>query len=380
MPTHRNVARPTSRPGRSAAGMVLLAGLLTTCPAGFAQDGPEASAEQLRRSIADLESAGAEGDSPIFAANSALSERSALAAAKIGTVPREQLRRWTADLQSEELRDRWYAAYALGRAGPAAAEAVEPLMAILANLGGHEYVRGTAAWALGRIGPPAEQAAPLLIETLSSAHISVRRNSPLALAAIGAPAATPAVPQLVGLLNDRDAEVRVNAAVALWRLDRHARAIPTLTALLASPGAGAYEAAVALGQLEAAPEPTVREALIGALVHRDPAVQRAAARSLGEMGEAALPSLETALEHADEPMRRSAVEALGWMGPPALDVLIVALHNDAPGVRRTAARALGRLGAAAARSEPALVAAIEDPDAEVRQTAAWAIRQVRAEP
>jgi len=291
-----------------------------------------------------------------------------------------QIRGWIADLQSDDLPRRWHAAYALGQSGPAAAGAVEPLTAILENLGGHEYVRGTAAWALGRIGPAAGQAAPLLIETLESKHVSVRRNAPLALAAIGPPAASPAVPQLLALLNDPDAEVRVNAAVALWRIGRHERALPALSAALRNSGPGAYEAAVALGRLEAAPEPAILGPLVGAFGHGNASVRQAAARSAGKMGEAALPALQTALEAAQHQVRETAAEALGWMGPAASGALVAALNNDAPTVRRIAARALGRLGTDASEAEPALVAALDDAHPEVRKAVASAIRKIRGEP
>ena len=291
-----------------------------------------------------------------------------------------RIQKWIAELQNDDVRNRWYATYALGQAGPNAAQAVEPLMAILENLSGHEYVRGTAAWALGRMGAKAEQAVPLLIETLGSAHLSVRRNAPLALAGIGRPAAVSAVPHLVELLTDPDAEVRVNAAVALWQIDRQERAITALGKMLMSPGPGAYEAAVALGRLDVAPEQAVLDLLIDAFVSEDVTVRRAAARSVGRMGNVAIPKLEAALKHASDHVRQTAVESLGWMGPQALALLIVALENDLPTVRRAAARALGRMGTDAAQAETALVAALNDPQHDVRQAVAWAIGKVRAEP
>lgn len=292
----------------------------------------------------------------------------------------DRIRKWIADLSSDDLRQRWYAAYELGQVGPEAAEAVGPLMTVLENLGGHEHVRGMAAWALGRMGARAEQAVPVLVGTLGSAHLSVRRNAPLALARIGPPAATPAVPRLVGLLGDPDPEVRVNAAVALWKIDRHERAISTLGAMLSGAGPGAYEAAVALGQLDAVPERAALGHLVDAFAHRDEIVRRAAARSVGGMGNAATASLKTALDDTRDPVRQTAVEALGWMGPQAMDSLIAALRNDSPAVRCLAARALGRMETTAAEAEPALIAALDDPDREVRQAVAWAIGRVRVKP
>ena len=305
---------------------------------------------------------------------------SSLARADEPAVEDGRIRKWIADLSSDDLRERWFAAHALGQTGPEAADAIAPLVAVLENPGGHEHARGMAAWALGRMGPRAEQAVPVLIGTLGSAHLSVRRNAPLALAQIGPPSATPAVPRLVGLLGDPDPEVRVNAAVALWKIDRDEQAVSTLGTMVAAPGPGAYEAAVALGQLDAVPEQAALDRLLGAFAHPDGIVRQAAARSVSHMGDAATASLQTALDDARDQVRQTAIEALGWMGPRAMDSLVAALRNDSPAVRRLAARALGHLEIKAAEAEPALVAALNDPDREVRQAVAWAIGKVRAEP
>ncbi len=296
------------------------------------------------------------------------------------SAPAARINRQIADLQSHDLTRRWQAVYALGQAGPAAADAVEPLTAILANLAEHEYVRGATAWALGRIGPRAEPAVPVLIDTLGSAHISVRRNAPLALASIGSPEAVVAVPQLLKLFEDPDCEVRVNAAVALWQLARHERSIPVLQAMLAGPAVGAYEAAVALGQLDSVSEQQVLGPLVDAFAHDDASVRRAAARSVGTLGATALPALQTSLEHTQKEVRQAAVESLGWMGPQAIPTLTAALRNDSPAVRRGAAGCLGRLGAGASEAKAALLAALDDPHPEVRQAAARAIGKVRHEP
>jgi HEAT repeat protein len=285
---------------------------------------------------------------------------------------------WVAALADDDLRARWYATYALGRIGPEAVEAVEPLSEIVEDRFGHEYVRGGAAWALGRIGPGAESAVPRLIATLKSKPmpvVSVRRTVPVALGKIG-PAAKPAVPGLVGLLGDADWGVRVNAAAALWRIDRHARAIPALVDMLRfSTGTGPYKAAVALGSLGPEAEPAVA-GLIGALRHTDADVRRAAARARGQNCPAALAALEEALTDPDESTRRYAVEALGWIGQPAVPALIEVLGNDNAQGRLTAARALGRLGPEAKSAAPALLESVDDADPEVRAAAAAALGQI----
>jgi len=49
-------------------------------------------------------------------------------------------------------------------------------------------------------------------------------------------------------------------------------------------------------------------------------------------------------------------------------------QDDDVKVRREAARALGRIGRGAERVVPTLAAARRDPDPDVRQAAAWALR------
>lgn len=282
---------------------------------------------------------------------------------------------WVAALADDDPRARWYATYALGRIGPEAKEAVEPLSKIVEDRFGHEYVRGGAAWALGRIGPRAESAVPRLIATLESKPVpvvSVRRTVPVALGQIG-PAAKPAAPVLVKLLDDEDRGVRVNAAAALWKIDRHDRAIPALVNMLRfSTGTGPYKAAVALGSLGPEAEPAAG-ALIAALRHTNADVPRAAARALGRIGLPVIPALKEALTDPNDSTRRYAVESLGWIGPPAVPMLIEALRNDNSLVRITAARALGRLGPEAKLAAPALLEPVDDPDAQVCSAAAAAL-------
>ncbi len=291
------------------------------------------------------------------------------------------VRQWADQLTDPDLRIRWYAGYVLGQLGPRAGAAVDALAKVLEKRSEHEYVRGNAAWALGRIGPKAASQIPLLMETMHSrGHVSVRRNSVEALGNLG-PAAKAAVPELVKMLDDDDDVTRVNAAVALWNISLHAKALPALLGMLrrGDPTA-AYQAAVALGLLEAEP-PLVAPGLIDAFRHADADVRRAAARSLGQLGPLAFAALDEkkTLADADPAVRSTAVEALGWMGPTALSPLVKALADKSPAVRRMAARALGRFGPAAKPAEAALVQVVDDPVDTVRDAAAKALRRIRGE-
>ena len=228
------------------------------------------------------------------------------------------------ELQHNDPSVRWYAAYALGQLGPAAAEALGPLRKMLPR-GSEpdEYVHGTAAWAIGRMGPAAQPAIPAFTECLGAeldaserakyVHASARRNAAWALGQFDA-AARVAVPQLVKLLDDQDPVVCVQAAAAVWRIDRHAKAAAKLREMLqAREPTGSYAAAVALGEL--GPDvPGALEALVEALGHPDEDTGRAASRSLGRFGPRAVPALRKLLTSGDAGIRNRAAKAMEWIG------------------------------------------------------------------
>ncbi|MGO9115893.1 MAG: HEAT repeat domain-containing protein [Thermoguttaceae bacterium] len=289
---------------------------------------------------------------------------------------------WADQLKSEEFREQWHAAYVLGTLGPQAAPAVPALHAVLdVNAGKNEYTRSMAAWALGCIGPAAEQEIPFLIETMRSTKLlAVRRSTAEALGSFG-PAARPAVSELLKMLNNDDEITCVNAAAALWKIDRHPKAVPALLEVLRHGNSSQmYATAVVLGQIEKEAD-VIAPALIEALHAPSADVRRAAARSLGQLGKAAFPALKkaNALQDPDAEARRMVIEALGWMGPDAVPALIAALNDASPAVRRAAARALGNLGAEAQRARSALETAASDPQEEVRAAAAKALQHIRGE-
>jgi HEAT repeat protein len=289
---------------------------------------------------------------------------------------------WADELHSKEFRQQWHSAYVLGTLGPQAATAVPALHSLLdVRSGANEYARSMAAWALGRIEPAAEPEIPFLIKTMRTTELlAVRRSSAEALGNFG-PAARPAVAELVKMLENSDEPSRLNAAVALWKIDRHPRSLPAILEMLRQGGAfQAYSAAIALGQMREAAG-AVAPALIAALHSRSADVRRAAARSLGQFGKAAFPALakSSALRDPDTEARRMVVEALSWMGIDALPALIAALEDADPAVRRAAARALGNLGLQAQSSRAALEKAASDPQEDVRAAAGKALRRIRGD-
>jgi HEAT repeat protein len=93
-------------------------------------------------------------------------------------------------------------------------------------------VRSSAAYAVGSIGAEAKTALPQLVSLLQDSNAEVRSSAAYALGDIGAEAKT-ALPQLVSLLQDSNADVGRSAAEALASLGAEAKTVlPQLVPLL----------------------------------------------------------------------------------------------------------------------------------------------------
>jgi HEAT repeat protein len=314
-------------------------------------------------------------------------------------------------LRDKDMEVRTEAVVALGEIGPAARDAVPALLdalkgdelrlleslvaASLGNIGepavptlvktladADAARRRTAAYALALIGPKAAEAAPALTKALTDTEGEVRAPAARALGKIG-PEAKPAAGALSKALTDADPFVRVRAALALWQVDGRGTGVPVLReALKAKEDRVREQAAESLGEL-GAKAALAGPALEAALRDASPQVRRLAAEALGKIGLAGelKAPLGMALKDEDEGVRLSAARVL-WAVTPAkeradlVEGVIQALGSRSASLRKRAAVILGDFGADAKPAVVALLGALREPDAGVRQAAAAALRRI----
>jgi len=188
-------------------------------------------------------------------------------------------------LENEKTRP--YVAYVLGKIGPAAKDAAEPLAGLISDP--NPQARREVLFALARIGPGAGVAVPKLIEALPKAEGPDCYGICYALGSIGA-AAVAAKPPLHGVIDGtEDESACLFAAWALTQIDSQcdvscAKAVPVLIRALGDSAADfRLHAAEALGRL-------------------------------GEQAKAALPALNKALGDGDERVRQAAAAAIKAIG------------------------------------------------------------------
>ncbi len=202
--------------------------------------------------------------------------------------------------------------------------------------------RWSSAMVLGRNSQRSPEAIAALVNALTDPEEFVRWQAAQALAAQEAGQVFPA---LTGLLDDPDPLRRAGAAAAMGQLGGEAAAL-TLSRRL-----GESDPPVRAAIIEAigvAGDPNLAKALLPFLDDADSDVRRAAAHSLGrlEAPEAGDP-LAAMLTRSEQPLlvRRAAAAALGRVAKPDNQPqLLAALADPDPQVRAYAARALGHIG------------------------------------
>jgi HEAT repeat protein len=238
-----------------------------------------------------------------------------------------------AEAVAEALRDpnpatRLEAALAVAYIGaePGRPEALGLIRTALADRNGAGLVPVRPLEALGRLGADAAAAVPDVLPHLARPEDWCRARAAEALGRIGRPAAT-AAPALTQLLKDNDLLVRIHAAVALWRVTGQAeRVVPVLAAALSEP------ALSRMTPLNFAPvyrpgpggdyNPTYYPSPPFGISSEEPVV-RLVIRTLGEIGppaRSAAPALRAAKDGLDAEVRQAAAEALKKVEPDG-DVL-----------------------------------------------------------
>jgi HEAT repeat protein len=184
------------------------------------------------------------------------------------------------------------------------------------------------------------------------------------------------------LLQDPDPSAQRKAVEAL-RLGFEVQAVPVLNRAVETGGPSVrIEAIRALAQIQP-PAPETLATLSKAMRDTDPAVQRAAAAALGDVG--AVSALAEALKDPNKHVRRNAVRPLrrvvirdrsATATRAVVTALADALKDPDGGVRRAAASSLGAIGPEAVDAIPALAATTMDPDTSVRNATIEALGRI----
>ena len=124
------------------------------------------------------------------------------------------------------------------------------------------------------------------------------------------------------------------------------------------------------------------DALIADLDSLDPEVRRKAIWELGQRGTTqAIQPLVNLLMSSDSQQRSLILAALSEIGNrtfhPMQRALAISLQDDSADVRKNAIRDLTRIYDYAVQLAPLLNHAVDDPDPEVRETANWALNQLK---
>ena len=250
-------------------------------------------------------------------------------------------------------------------------------------------VREAAAFALGEIGQRAPSFSKTVAGTLTAAlgdeDTARSRRSGLARSgSIGE--TTGARRDIEKLLDDKNADVRQNAAWALGRMGSGAiaslgSALRDADTLVKRDAAGAL---ALIAQLDPTGVRAALPALAGLVNHSDAEVKKATLAAIipcigpeDAKSERVVGPLQRALLDGDEEVRRNAAFALcnvgGATAAPALDVLLGALRNGDIELKRQAASGIRNLGTHAEKALPDLQDALKQYDPQLRGASAMAL-------
>ena len=245
-------------------------------------------------------------------------------------------------------------------------------------------VRRQAAQTLGELtcNPEPDELRTALLK-LAADHASEVRAA--AVEALGKrPAVSQCVTTVRHALIDPVVIVRLEAAKALWNMERDSAAVlPVLTRILSTPEG--WQAAYALAEIgdSAAPAvPALIEALRRERVPRPFRTPPSCAFALGQIGAVAIPALQPLLAAADARTRLNAILAIGFMGERgknAVPKLLPLLEDRDAEVRHAAALTLATIGAERDQVLDGLSACLTAEDIYMRSAAAQVLREIAPE-
>jgi HEAT repeat protein len=236
-----------------------------------------------------------------------------------------------------------------------------------------------AIMGLADFGPKAAPALPDLIEALQDKNEDLRLNAAIALGKIG----SPAIEEVAKLLKSTDDATRFYAVWTIGAIGPDAKAqAPTVIAMLADKNVDVRrKAAFTLGRLTASPEKTIA-ALVEAFKDESPEVRQAAGEALSKFGKASVPSLMDLLKSGNAGARHQAATSIGDIGAEAKDAIPLlknlflskdAKNQDHLHFAQMIAKVGGKEGVAA------LEAGFKDERPEVRQAAAQSLQTIGAD-
>lgn len=218
------------------------------------------------------------------------------------------------------------------------------------------------------------------IDTLRAGDDEARARAAYVLGESGADAPGVA-PALAGALKDRNPMVRRNAAAALARFGAHPDTVAALLgALKDSEHPVRQEAARSLALVRPLPPEAVGPLLEVTRAESDAATRVFAITALGHAGDRAVEAIPTLIDTLKEPPpagaahpSAAAVQSLSEIGPAARPALVAALDSPNARIRAAAAGLLGGMGPVPPAALDTLEKLLKDPDLAVRAQAAAAL-------
>jgi HEAT repeat protein len=236
-----------------------------------------------------------------------------------------------------------------------------------------DRIKAIAALALDDI----HLAQPFLMKALTDPDVTVQHQ---AAKALGAGAATAAVPPMIEWLSSTDPKTRVVAAEVLGDIGG-TEAMQALTRSLGDTDDGVRQRAVkSLGKIGRRGNPTVVTALIPRLEDPKSSVRAETIEQLEELGDrrAVIP-LVAKFDDTSTEVKKAAIRAVGKLGDrAAVPALVRKMSEQDESVRMAAVGALGQLGAVEAID--ALVEQLQSGSDAYRSKIAYALGQIAATP